>query len=172
MNNPTKKMIYLALLAAVAIVLGYFESLFPLPTPVPYIKLGLGNVIIVTVLYVFDAKAALFVSLTKVLISSILFLGFSGFLYSFTGAAASWMIMTLLKKTGLFSQLGVSIAGGVFHMLGQIGVAVLLIENISLSFFLSPLLLAGAGTGVCVGFIAAQLTAQLKKIMAQSNVLH
>lgn len=95
-----------------------------MPVPIPGVKLGLANVIVIIMLYFMDAKSAFFVSLIRVLLSGLLFAGFAGMLYSMAGALCSFAVMVLLQKTGKFSMIGVSVAGGIFHNIGQIVVAI------------------------------------------------
>ena len=129
----SRKVAQYGLFAALAILMGYVEMLIPLPLLVPGMKLGLANVVIVVVLYYMNAKSAFFISFVRVLLSGLLFQGFAGLLYSLAGALLSFAVMTLLKKTGKCSIVGVSIAGGVFHNVGQIIVAALVVENMKMA---------------------------------------
>ena len=93
-----KKIPYYGLFAALAILMGYVEMMFPLPIPIPGVKLGLANVIIIIMMYFMDTKSAFFVSLVRVFLSGLLFAGFAGLLYSLSGAMLSIAVMALLKK--------------------------------------------------------------------------
>lgn len=150
----SRKTALCGLFAALAILMGYVEMLIPLPVVVPGIKLGLANVIIVLVLYDMGAKTALFISLVRVVLCGLLFAGFAGLLYSLAGAVCSFAVMALLKKTGKMSITGVSIAGGVFHNVGQIIVAVLVVENVKMAYYLPFLLVSGVITGFLIGTVA------------------
>lgn len=149
-----KNVAYYGLFASLAILMGYVEMLIPIPLLVPGMKLGLANVIIVIVLYFMDGRAAFFISVVRVLLSGLLFAGFAGLLYSLAGALFSFCIMVLLKKTNQFSIIGISIAGGVFHNIGQIIVAALVVENIRLMYYLPFLLFFGVVTGIIIGVVA------------------
>ena len=149
-----KNVAHYGLFAALAILMGYVEMLIPLPLLVPGMKLGLANVIIVMVLYFMDIRAAFFISLVRVLLSGLMFAGFAGLLYSLSGALFSFCIMALMKKTDKFSMIGVSIAGGVFHNVGQILVAAMVVENIKLMYYLPFLLFFGVATGAVNGIVA------------------
>ena len=150
----SRKVAQYGLFAALAILMGYVEMLIPLPLLVPGIKLGLANVVIVVVLYYMNAKSAFFISFVRVLLSGLLFQGFAGLLYSLAGALLSFAVMTLLKKTGKCSIVGVSIAGGVFHNVGQIIVAALVVENMKMAYYLPFLLVSGVVTGCLIGVVA------------------
>lgn len=159
----SKNIAYYGLFASLAILMGYVELLIPLPLLVPGMKLGLANVIILITLYYFGAKSAFFISLVRVLLSGLLFAGFAGLLYSLAGALCSFAIMSLLKKTEKFSIVGVSVAGGVFHNIGQILVAAMVVENLRLFYYLPFLLVCGVVTGVMIGVVARMCLVYLKK---------
>lgn len=158
-----KKIPYYGLFAALAILMGYVEMLIPIPVPIPGVKLGLANVIIIIMMYFMDTKSAFFVSLIRVILSGLLFAGFAGLLYSLAGALLSFAVMALLKKTGKFSIVGVSIAGGIFHNVGQIIVAALAVENVKMAYYLPFLLVSGVVTGIFIGIVAKTALGYLKR---------
>lgn len=158
-----KKIPYYGLFAALAILMGYVEMLIPIPVPIPGVKLGLANVIIIIMMYFMDTKSAFFVSLIRVILSGLLFAGFAGLLYSLAGAMLSFVVMALLKKTNKFSIVGVSIAGGVFHNVGQIIVAALAVENVRMAYYLPFLLVSGVVTGMLIGIVAKTALGYLKR---------
>ena len=131
----SRKIPYYGLFAALAILMGYVEMMIPVPIPIPGVKLGLANVIIIIMMYFMDTKSAFFVSLIRVLLSGLLFAGFAGLLYSLAGAMCSFAVMALLTKTEKFSIVGVSLAGGVFHNVGQVAVAAMVVENVKMMAF-------------------------------------
>lgn len=153
---------YYGLFAALAVLMGYVELLVPVPVPIPGVKLGLANVVIIVMLYYMDAKSAFFISLIRVILCGLLFTGFAGLLYSLSGALLSFAAMALLKKTGQFSIVGVSIAGGVFHNVGQIVVAALAGENVKMAYYLPFLLVSGVVTGLLIGLAAQTALRYLK----------
>lgn len=142
------------LFAALALMMSYVEMLLPIPLLMPGMKLGLANVIMVVVLYDMDAKSAFFISLVRVMLAGLLFQGFAGLLYSLAGAFCSWLIMVLLKKSKQLSIVGVSVAGGVCHNVGQILVAAAVVENIKMAYYLPVLLVSGVVTGFVIGLVA------------------
>ena len=158
-----KKIPYYGLFAALAILMGYVEMMIPVPVPIPGVKLGLANVIIIIMMYFMDTKSAFFVSLIRVLLSGLLFAGFAGLLYSLAGAMCSFAVMALLKKTGKFSIVGVSLAGGVFHNVGQVAVAAMAVENVKMMYYLPFLLVSGVVTGILIGIVAKTALGHLKR---------
>lgn len=159
-----KKIPYYGLFAALAILMGYVEMMIPVPIPIPGVKLGLANVIIIIMMYFMDTKSAFFVSMVRVLLSGLLFAGFAGLLYSLAGAMCSFLVMALLKKTDRFSIIGVSLAGGVFHNVGQIIVAALVVENVKMAYYLPFLLVSGVVTGILIGVVAKTALGYLKRV--------
>lgn len=159
----SKRIAYCGLFAALAILMGYVELLIPMPILIPGVKLGLANVIIVIMLYFMDARSAFFVSLIRVLLSGLLFAGFAGLLYSLSGAMLSFAVMLLLKRTERFSIVGVSVAGGIFHNVGQIVVAALVVENVRMAYYLPFLLVSGVVTGIVIGIVAQTALKYLKR---------
>ena len=111
----TKRLALSAILAAMAIIFSYIEALIPLPVPIPGIKLGLANLVIVIAIYRLGFKYAFIINCVRILITGLLFTGLFGAIYSFAGGVLSIVVMYLLYRTGLFSMVGVSMAGGVFH---------------------------------------------------------
>ena len=159
----SKKIPYYGLFAALAILMSYVEFLIPVPVPIPGVKLGLANSIVLLMLYVLDAKSAFFVSLIRVLLSGLLFAGFAGTLYSLAGALCSLAVMVLLQKTGRCSVIGVSVAGGIFHNVGQIAVAALVVQNVRMAYYLPFLLVSGVVTGILIGIVAQTALKYLKR---------
>ena len=144
------------LIAALALVLSYLESLVP-SLGVPGVKLGLPNIAIVFALYRLGWRDACIISLVRVFLVFLLFGNGAGLAYSVVGAALSLALMGLLKKTGKFSSVGVSVAGGVAHNAGQILVAMVLLETARLAWYLPVLWVSGTVAGVLIGIVAGVL---------------
>lgn len=151
-----------ALLIALAMVLSWLESLVPLSLAVPGVKLGLANLVVIFALYRLGPRQAAVISLVRVLLVTFTFGNAFSFAYSLAGAALSFVVMLLLQKIGKFSMLGVSIAGGVFHNIGQILVAMAVLGTAELMWYLPALLIAGIVAGVCIGVVGALITARIK----------
>lgn len=144
------------LLTALALVLSYLESLVP-PLWVPGVKLGLPNLAVVFALYRLGFKDACAISLVRVVLVALLFGNGAALAYSVAGAALSLALMGLLKRTGKFSSVGVSVAGGVAHNAGQILVAMALLETSRLAWYLPVLWISGMIAGVLVGIVSGVL---------------
>ena len=151
-----------ALLVALAMVLSWLESMVPLSLAVPGVNLGLANLVVIFALYKLGSRQAAAISLVRVLLVTFTFGNAFSFAYSLAGAALSFAVMVLLKRTGKFSLLGVSIAGGVCHNIGQILVAMAVLGTAELIWYLPALLVAGTVAGICIGAAGALVTARVK----------
>lgn len=158
-----------ALLIALALVLSWVESLLPLSFSVPGIKMGLPNIVVVFALYQADLRSAAVISLMRVLLVSLLFGNFFSLAYAAAGAALSLCVMGLLRATGKFGCTGVSVAGAVAHNLGQILVAVILLETKQLVWYFPALCVSGAVAGVCIGLLSGLIIKRVKWDTAASK---
>ena len=147
----TQKLTVMALTTAIALVLSFIESQIPAFVAVPGVKMGLANIAIVYALYRLGWKEAALISLIRVVLVSLLFGSAASFLYSLAGAVLSLLGMALLKKTGKFTEIVVSVAGGVLHNIGQIAMASIILETDALRYYLPFLLVSGILAGVVIG---------------------
>ena len=146
---------YVGVLAALAIVLSYLESLIPVFTSVPGVKLGLANAVVVVVLYKLGAREAFMINMVRIAVSGLLFGNPVMLLYSLCGGLASYVVMLLLRKLKSFSVTGVSIAGAVAHNLAQLMLACFILENGSIVYYMAVLLITGAVSGLLTGIAAS-----------------
>ena len=152
----TKKITVLALLTTAAMILSYLESLLP-SIAVPGVKMGLANIAVIFALYRLGFREALAVSLIRVAMVSTLFGSLGALLYSLAGACLSLVVMAVLRKLDRFSETGVSVAGGVGHNLGQVLMAMLLLDTARLIWYLPVLIVTGTAGGILTGLTAAML---------------
>ena len=151
----TKKIAVLALAIALAMILSFVESQIPAFVAIPGVKIGLANIAVVFVLYKLGWKEAVLISLVRVFMVSVLFGTAVSLFYSVAGAVLSLTGMVLLKRTGLFSTVAVSVTGGVLHNVGQILMACLLLETNVIVYYLPFLILSGVIAGVVIGVVSA-----------------
>ena len=158
----TRRITFLGLGVAVAMLLSYVEFLLPpIWSAVPGIKIGLANIIIVYLFFKSSAFDAALVSLVRLFLSALLFGSFLTLLYSFAGALISFIVMLLLKKSALFSEIGVSIGGGVFHNLGQILVAIAVLKTREIGYYMIVLAFTGTLSGLFVGIAGALMVKRI-----------
>ena len=159
-----KKYMRLVMLMSFSIVLSIIESFIPIFSGyLPGLKLGLANIIVLIVLYKYDLKDALFVSIIRVIVVGIMRTGlFSiSFFFSLFGALFSCISMFFVKKTKL-SMMGVSVVGSIFHSVGQILVAILFLRNNSMIYYLPWLLMFSIPTGLFIGYVSKILLNELE----------
>ena len=116
------------------------------------------------VLYVYSFKDALYVSILRVVLVGMLRTGlFSiAFFFSLGGAILSVTMMFIFKKLTKLSIVGISIIGSIFHSLGQIIVAMFILETTNMIYYLPWLLLFSIPTGIIVGLISKELVNHLQ----------
>lgn len=166
----TQKIARLGLLTAAAMILSYVESLIPFFPGVPGIKLGLPNLVTVWLLWLGTAGEALAVSVTRILLTGFLFGNLYSILFSLAGGLLSLAAMAVLRRLGGFSIYGVSILGGVCHNMGQLLVAVLVVETYRLAWYLPVLLVSGVVTGAVIGVISGIMVRRLAFLWKEEKV--
>lgn len=150
------KLTLIAVLTASAIVIAIAESFIP-SIGIPGIKLGLANIVILITLYELGIMEATFINLIRVVVVGVVrgTIMSMGFLMSLTGAILSLGIMILfyllIKK---FSIIGVSVVGAIFHVIGQIAIAMIFLDSVYILYYLPIIGLSAIITGVLVGIVA------------------
>jgi heptaprenyl diphosphate synthase len=155
--SSTRRLAQIALLAALALVLGYVESMVLVPVMIPGVRLGLGNICVLLALYLLDTRSALTVMVLKVGISALLFGSPMAVIYSAAGALLSFGGMWLLKRWDKVNVIAVSIVAAVLHNTAQILVATALLETPAILLNLPIFVIVACVTGTVTGTIAAQV---------------
>lgn len=188
MKNHTgmRRTVELGLLLALAMILSYVESLLPLSFGIPGIKLGLPNLIVLLLLYesmgsddadageqertrcvkVFSQgeREALLVNGLRIILSGFLFSNLYAILYALAGAVFSFAAMYVGRWIKRFSIVGVSVLGGVFHNIGQLLVAMVVVETFAVAYYVPFLLVAGTVTGALLGLTGRELLPYMQRI--------
>ncbi len=162
----TKRIAFLGLFVALAFVLSYIEYMLPLNIGIPGAKIGIANLAVMVTLYTVGEKNAIALSIIRVVLVGLTFGNISMMMYSLAGAALSLFAMLIAKRIGKLSMTGVSVLGGVFHNVGQIIVAMLVLETKSLFYYLPFLIIVGTITGVVIGIVSSLITARVKKVLS------
>lgn len=155
-----KKITKLSMLISLSVVISIIESYIPIfNNIIPGLRLGLSNVIILYVLYNYSFKESIYVSLVRVLLVGLLRTGLFSitFFFSLSGAILSIISMYIVKKIKLLSIIGVSIVGSITHSIGQILIAILLLKNNTIIYYLPYLLIFSIPTGILTGIIAKKV---------------
>ncbi len=167
MMSRTRKMVLLGILVSQALILHLVERMIPVPVPVPGIKLGLANAVSLMAIVFFGPKEALAVVAMRTFLGSVFGGGFSSFIYSFMGGAISTVAMAVMYKSfrDLFSLPVISVVGAIFHNIGQILVASLIVQNAKLFYYLPVLMISAVITGLFIGFAVQYTLRPMKHIL-------
>lgn len=156
---------YFGVFTALALIFSYVETLIPFHIGIPGVKLGLANLIVVIALYKMSLKETYLLSVTRVVLAGFIFGNLFSIIYSLAGGLVSLSVMALLKYQGDHSVTGISIAGGVMHNIGQLIIAMLVVETYSVSYYIPVLLIAGLITGLLIGIAASEMLKRLRNIV-------
>ena len=167
MNRKTQKITLYGLCIALAFILGYIESLIPIQTLVPGMKLGLTNLVIIFALYRMGESSAFIINIIRMLLVAFTFGNFQSLLYSLAGGLLSYVVMIILKKARVFGMITVSIAGGVFHNIGQILVAMVIVETTAIMWYLIVLFFTGILSGFIIGLISWMIVKRIPRNMGE-----
>ena len=157
-----RKVAIFGVFTALALIFSYVELLIPINFGIPGAKLGLANLMTVLVLYKMGIKEALALSVTRIILSGFMFGNLFGILYSLSGGLLSFLVMVLLKKSDRFS-----VAGVTAHNIGQLLVAMVVVQTYQVGYYLPVLLVAGEVTGLLIGLVSKEV---LKRIQGISLV--
>lgn len=149
---------------SLALILSYVELLIPINFGIPGMKLGLANLLVVILLYKGCPLDALLLSVIRILLSGLIFGNMFSIFYSLGGGLLSLAVMVFLKKTGQFTVAGISIGGGASHNVGQLLVAMFVVQTYQVGYYLPVLLIAGVITGAVIGILSAEVLKRTQSI--------
>lgn len=158
-----KTVALMAMMIALAMIFSYVETMIPINFGIPGVKLGLANLVIVAAIYLFGGKQAFLISIVRIFLSGFMFGNLASIMYSLAGGLLSLAAMLLLKKTDKLSILAVSVMGGICHNIGQLIVAMLVVENLKLIFYIPVLLISGFLTGLLIGIVCRVILPAVKR---------
>ena len=157
-----KRVTFLGLSIALAMILSFVEHQIPALVAVPGVKAGLPNIVMVFLLYRVGWKETVTVSIVRIILVSMLFGNVQTMTFSIAGAVLSLLGMILLKKTNWFSCITVSILGGILHNIGQIAAAVFWTGTAQIAFYLPVLLISGTIAGTLIGILAGMMVKRME----------
>lgn len=153
------------MLIALAMILSFVESLIPITLGIPGIKLGLANLVVIVALLTLGEKEAFVISFMRMILVSFTFGNMSTLMYSVAGGVLSFLAMLIIKRTGKFSGLSISIVGGIMHNIGQIMMAFLIVKTRGVFAYLPFLLLAGSIAGTLIGILSDMIIDRIRPII-------
>lgn len=151
--SKNKKIIFLALLSALGIVVGLFESVIPLPVAIPGARLGLSNIVVLVAIVAIGYKEGFFIAIFKTVLLTLVTGAVSSFFFSLGGAILSCISMILAHRylNKYLTLIGISEIGSFFHNLGQVLVASFIMQSTTIMAYLPVLVILGIFTGFFVG---------------------
>lgn len=155
---------YFGVFTALALIFSYVETLIPFNFGIPGVKLGLANLIIVIALYKMKLSDVYLLSVVRVLLNGFIFGNYFSIIYSLAGGLLSLSVMAVLKKSKGFSIFGISMAGGVMHNVGQLIIAMIIVETFSVAYYVPVLLVSGLITGFVIGVASGEMLKRLVNI--------
>ncbi|MBN2853190.1 MAG: Gx transporter family protein [Clostridia bacterium] len=150
---------------AQALVLSFFERLIPINFGIPGVKLGLANIVSLVAIFILGPVPALMIQIGRILLAGLMFGSGVSIFYSLSGGMLSILIMILIYKTDMpkVTIIGLSTVGAVFHNIGQILVAALIVKSLNIAYYLPILMVSGVITGIFVGITSRYLVKALYK---------
>lgn len=164
MNGKAYRVALYGLCIALAFILSYLESLIPIQM-MPGMKVGLTNLVVLIALYYLNAKAAFVINLVRILLVAFTFGNLQSLCYSAAGGILAYLVMVGLKSTKRFAIVTVSVAGSIFHNVGQILVAMVMVETKSITWYLAVLTISGIVAGIVVGTLGGIVLTKLPQDM-------
>lgn len=153
------------MLIALAFIFSYLETIIPIPIPIPGVKLGLANLVTIVGLYTVGISGTVVVSLIRIVLVGVTFGNLFSMIYGLAGAALSLLLMVLCKKRQWFSQIGVSILGGIGHNIGQLIIASIVVQTTGVFYYLPALLAAGVAAGGVIGLLGGMVTERIQNLL-------
>lgn len=158
-----QKTAQMGMFLAAALICSYVETLIPINFGIPGIKLGLTNIVVLLMLYLVGAKEAFCVSMLRILLSGFMFGNAFSIVYSFAGGILSFFVMLCAMRLFKLHVLSVSVLGGIFHNIGQMIFAAILVNNIRIMYYVPVLLVSGAVTGFLIGILANEIIPRIER---------
>ena len=159
-----KNVAWYGVLIALAFIFSYVETLIPFEMiGIPGVKLGLANLVVVVAMYTMRTRDAFIISLIRILLVGFTFGNPYSAIYGLCGGVLSFAAMALVKKIGAFGTFGVSMVGGIFHNAGQLLVAMVVVDNPNIAYYMPVLGISGAITGAVIGIVAEMIIVRIKK---------
>lgn len=163
-KRVAKRVSLYGILVALAFIASYIEVLIPFNFYVPGMKLGLANIVVLIALYTGGARVGITVSIIRIILVGFTFGNPYSAIYGLSGGLLSLFVMLMLKKTDCFGIMGVSMAGGVVHNIGQLICAMVLLKLPAVFSYLSYLIYIGTVTGALIGIVVKEILKRTEKI--------
>jgi heptaprenyl diphosphate synthase len=162
-HSRTRSIATIGLLAALTVVLGWLETMAPLPVAIPGIKLGLANICVLFALRLLGVRQAALLMLIKIAVTAALFGSLFSLAYSAAGSLLAFLGMWLMLRSKRFNCVAASVAGAVLHNLGQLAIAFALTATPLVALNIPVLTIAACITGTITGTVATAVIAAMSQ---------
>ncbi|MBQ3783376.1 MAG: Gx transporter family protein [Lachnospiraceae bacterium] len=162
MKSSSNRVALYGMCVSLAFILSYIESMFPM-VGIPGMKLGLTNMVVLFALYSMNAKSAFMINILRIFLVAFTFGNLQSLWFALAGGMLSFIVMVLLKKLNIFGIMAVSVSGSVFHNVGQILVAMIVLNTTNIIWYLGVLCISGVVAGSVVGILTGMTLSKLKK---------
>lgn len=155
---PSRLTAYSSMLLALSLIVAYIEGIMPLQAvvPIPGVKLGLANIVIVLAVLLVGYFPAFIVMVLRCVMSSLLFGSVTTLAFSLSGGLLSFAVSSLLIRLFFprsLSLIGISVAGAAAHNIGQIAAAAFFVYDTAIFYYLPFLIFAAIVTGCVTGAV-------------------
>ena len=164
MKMPVRKLTVLAMLSALSLIIFIIELRLPSLIPIPGVKAGLSNIVVLVTLYAYDRRSAGAVLLVKTVLGAVFAGSMLRFLYSLAGGVCCFAAAAALKGAITEKQIWfLSALAACAHNFGQLLTARLVLGTPQVWWYAPILALAGVIAGVFTGFCARFALPVLRK---------
>ena len=158
-----KKVSLIAMLTALCFVFAWVEAQIPALIAVPGVKLGLTNLVVLVALYQLGTKEAIIINFVRIILVGFTFGNLYSMWYALAGGLLATAGMIIFKNVIKARIVTVSIIGGLLHNLGQILVAMIVLQTDALLYYLVILWITGSVAGCLIGLIGAGVVSRLRR---------
>lgn len=160
----SNKVATMGLLVALAFILSYLESLLPIQLGILGAKLGIANIVTLIAITRYGWKEVGFLTCVRAVLTGLTFGSVYSIAYSLSGGILSAILMYFMYRMKKFSIISISVVGGVTHNVGQLLIAMLVLNSLDLKYYLGFLVACGILTGLLTGCICAIVIKSLKRV--------
>ena len=162
-QKQARRIAICGMLLALMLILGFVESQLPVAAGIPGVKLGLSNGVLIFAVYMLNVPTAYLLMGLKVLLSGMLFGNPSAMMYAFAGGVLSLTVMCLLSRMKGLSPVVISMVGGLCHNVGQVALAMVILNTPKLMYYMAILMVVGMITGLATGLAANGIIRRFQK---------
>ncbi len=162
-TDRLKKLIFLSLCLVFALALSFLEGLVPLSGTLPGVKIGISNIVILAIIYIYSPGEGLLLAFLKSLLITLISGNASSYFYSLSGGLLSAGVMGACKNIKALSPIGVSMLGSIFHIIGQLACAFFMLGSVTVFYYYPFLSVTASVSGFINGYLVKLLLERLER---------